>query len=615
MRLVLGVFIFALTMGSQDLIAKEKYHKEKKVSAVACKVEKEAPVKKSRVKKYKAEKTEKVKSVNNKKPVAKKKQAVKAPEKKVKKSNLSKIFVKNKKESKAKTEKIRAEKAKKTQLMQAERSARKAKWREDREKREREADYQRRLRQQRLVENQNKSMKARTADMKKWKTMRVVGIDQDYADGMYADLYKRPAWPFHMLWADNTNLLQVKAGFEHATNWFDSTGSSKDLTAGEFGEQDFTFRDILLALDLNKREVGGDIVLDVVDDVLPWKQLNDYLYSKKLIFFGSENKLSLDINYGRYIKGRDVFVGIEVPVAYKQTRLKFDTDVVPGNGKNADYVEDIYLRTLQRELFDYVLRAKNLYYHEKMSTIGIGDISTLINFNVRTKFVEKLKWGGKIVWPTAKDKDAKKLFAPEIGNGFTQFKLFSSVMFNKQSKYFNPHMFTEFTYSWQGHKDKRVPKVINTDNAVADAVVGADVMALGDRVKYPDQVIAFSEPDSRITAFADNVKSVKIRPGMEFNVRLGNIWEKLIFRRAFMDVYYDFKAKLKDDVLNSGLSETEWQIHRIEENTMMLQHKAGFNFNYQFDIHSRLNLGAEYIFAGINTPDTFNATLGLDVEF
>lgn len=607
-RVVLGTFIFALAFGLQNLIAKEKYQKNKNIITAACKVKINAHSKKSRIRRDKIIKQKQIPQkdhIDHDKIIKRKSSRSKKSrinhDKKKKKSVWSKFFIGNKKDPKIQTKKRRAKKAK---------------WREEINKHKHEADYQKKLKQQSLVENQNKYIKDRQRNMGKWRIMRAVSIEQDYEDGRYADLYKRPAWPFYMLWADNRNLLQVKSKFEHATNWFDSSGSTKDLTAREFGEQDFYWRDILLALDLNKRTVGNSTVLGAVSELnYPWKHLKDYLYNKKLIFFGSENKLNLDINYGRYIKDKDVFIGIEIPFAYKKTRLKFDTDVAPCNGVNDAKVNDVYVRTYQQEIFDYVLRAKNLYYYPKMSTIGIGDISTLINFNVRTKFVEKLEWGSKIVWPTSKDRDTKKLFAPEIGYGFTQFKVFSSVMFNKQNKYFNPHMFAEFAYSWQGHKNKRVPKIINTNSAIAGDLVGADVMALGNLVTYAGPLIAFSEPDTRVVAFADNVKSVKIRPGMEFNVRFGNIFEKIIFRRAFLDIYYDFKAKLKDVVLNSGIIEAEWQIRRIEENTMGIQHKAGFNFNYQFDIHSRLNFGAEYIFAGLNVSDTFNAILGLDVEF
>lgn len=674
-KLVLSLFIFSLALGSQDLFAKKKTHKNKKEEIVAlAKIEEIKPEKKSRLKKHKDHKKNKSvvktsKKDKSKKETSKKIKKVKSPkikkEKQIKPKKVKKIkTIKNdgipkhkkkkveskpvksqvsvKEEPKKKTrvkdkksafskffggskdskEKIKQHAAKTEQQHQAnriDRMARRASWRAEQKERDREADYQRQLRKEKLIAEKDMRTKLRSKSLMQWKAMRLADLSQDYADGQYADLYKRPAWPFYMLFADEKNLLQINTSFEHATNWFNSVGSTQDLSAGTFGEQDFYWRDILLALDLNKRTVGANTVLTAVDTNYPWEHLaggdgdDSALYNKKLIFFGSENKLSLDINYGRYIKDKDVFIGIEVPVAYKQTRLKFDTDVIPCNGENADTIDNIYLRTFQRELFDYVLRAKNLYYHEKTSTIGLGDISTLINFNVNTKYVEKLKWGGKIVWPTAKDADTKKLFAPELGKGFTQFKVFSSVMFNKQSKYFNPHMFMELTYVWEGHKNKRVPKVVTFDGVNPNPNTLEGVVALGDRVQY--NAIAFSEPDSKIVAFADNVKSVKIRPGAEFNFRLGNIWEKLICRRAFLDVYYDFRGKIKDKILNSGLSESEWQVSRLEENTMQIEHKAGFDFSYQYDIHSRLNLGAQYTFAGINVPDTFKADLGIEVEF
>ncbi|MBD3273631.1 hypothetical protein GF385_04765 [Candidatus Dependentiae bacterium] len=602
-KLVLSIFIFTLAFGAKFSYAKVKHHGDKKEKIESCKFEKKdstAPSKKSRL--YKYEKSGKDQTSK-------------------KKSWFSNVFGSKRKMSKEGEKNKKANKLKNYRIKKAERKARKAQWREERELREKEADRRRAMREERLAEEKRMQKIARKKAMKQWKAIHMADLEQDYADGQYADLYKRPAWPFHMLYADNTNLMEVSAGFEHETNFFTSDGSTLDLSASVFGEKEFTFRDILLALDLNKRIVGATSVLDEVDNNYPWEHLaaeapgggHSGLYNKKLIFFSEQNQYDFHFNYGRYIKDKDVFIGFEVPVVYKNRRLKFDTDVVPCNGVNEATVDDVYLRTFQRELFEYILAAKDMTYREKVSTIGLGDFATFINFKVNTKFVEVFKWGAKIVWPTAKDPSTTKLWDPEVGKGFTQFKVFGSVMFNKQSSYFNPHMFAQVTYLWAGHKNKRVPKVITYDGGSNGDVVGTATMALGDRVEYND--IAFTEPDTRIVAFSDNVKSVKIRPGAEFNVRIGNIWEKLILRRAFLDVYYDFRAKLKDRVLNSGLNEFVWQVHRLEENTMQLEHKAGIDFSYQYDIHSRLNVGAEYTFAGINVPDTFRANIGLIVEF
>ncbi len=652
-KLVLSIFILALTCGTQSTFAKMKFSKRSERSSYPsyenqikeyirrsnCAEKKRAKTnnKKCKRSENKAEKSvrisKKIKKQNlNKNKCKKSENKIKKPieickednkvgcdeknikhkiKEKDKKSWWSGIFSWKRKSSKkdnrlSKEEKLiaRREKRDKKKLIRSE-------LRNDKERREREADFHRKLRREKLDAEKDMHSKVRSEEMEKWKKIRLIEIKRDYRDGLYADLYKRPAWPFNMLFADNKNLMQIVAGFEHATNFYDSKGSSHDLSASVFGEKEFYFRDILLALELNKRTVGGVPVLTHVDGHYPWKHLEDYLFDKKLIFFSEENKLDLNFNYGRYIKDRDIFIGFELPVAYKQRRLKFDSDVKPGHDPALINGLDIYLRTFLREDFEYLLDPKNLIYQPKSSVIGIGDFAAFINFNIQTKYLEMFKLGGKIVWPTAKEADTHKLWPVELGIGATQFKIFSSVMFNKQNTNFNPHMFLEATYVWVGHKNKRVPRVITFDGN-SNQPVGSDVMAHGDRVLYNN--IAFKEPDTKIVEFADNVKSVKIRQGAQFNFRLGNIWEKLIARRGFLDVYYDFRAKIKDRVLNSGLDST-WLIHRLEENTMQLEHKVGFDFSYQYDIHSRLNFGAEYIFAGINVPDTFRASFGMFVEF
>ncbi|MBU4387610.1 hypothetical protein KJ644_04010 [Candidatus Dependentiae bacterium] len=493
------------------------------------------------------------------------------------------------------------------------RASKRALWRQDRIRREKEADLQRKLRKDKDIAKKNMQVVARQKAMKKWKIINKNEVASDYVDGRYADLFVRPNWPFYMLYSENTNLLNIDSEYNYATNCYNSKGSTQDLSALAFGEQSFTFSDILLALKLRKRFVGANNVLTSVSDaVYPWKDLVTNLYDKKLIFHAESNEFKVNFNYSRYIAQKDILIGIQIPVGYKARKLKFDSDITTQSSAN---ITDAYTRTFLHEDFDYILKAKGINYSEKNSITGIGDISAFINFNLHPKAVEKFNFGARIIFPTSKDPSVNKLMAPELGVGFTQISLFGATLFNKQKQWFNPHAFIQATYLLAGHKDKRVPKVITYDGASpADGtVVGASTMAHGDRVKY--HAIAFSEPDVAIPAFADNVKTIKIRPGAKFDLRIGNVFEKFLSRRGFLDLFYDFSAKLKDDILNTGLDEDEWQTYRLNENTMKLEHTLGLNFEYQFDIHSRLNLGCKYVFAGINAPQIFNANLGFNVEF
>lgn len=504
--------------------------------------------------------------------------------------------------------------AKRNAKLRAKKNARISKrdaWIKKQNRMQREAAKKNQIRKEKLIQKKQIAFNIRSEGMKKWKAIRVTDIQNSHQNGKFADLYKKPAWPNYMLYAERDNMVHATAQFDSSTNWFNSKGNSQDLSAGTFGEQDFYFRDILLALDLNKRTVGGNPILDANNINYPWFNLEDNYYNKKMIFHAQQNQFGVNLDYGRYVKNKDIFIGFEMPIAYKSRILKFDSDVLTLNDNAA---QDVYLRTFMKEVFEYMLRPKGLTYREKVSIVGIGDISTFINFNVQTKYLEQFKWGAKVIWPVAKEADTSKLIAPELGTGFTQLKLFTALMFNKQTDYFNPHMFIEGTYFFPGHRNKRVPKVITYDgNAPQGTAVGSDTMALGDQVDYTD--IAFSEPDTKIVAFADHVKNVKIRPGAQFKFRFGNIIEKMIFRRGFLDIYYDFRIKGGDNIVNTYIDPKVWQLDRLKENTFEIEHKLGADFSYQFDIHTRLSMGANYTFAGLNVADKFSANCGISAEF
>lgn len=532
---------------------------------------------------------------------------------KIKKENkkqggfFSKYF--NKSEKPESRKERAAKKAAKLKAEKDARMARRDQWRKEQNKIRREIAYKNQMRKEKLIQEKQMASKARKKAMKKWRAIRLADIQNDYQDGKFADLYKKPAWPKHMLFAERDNMIHATAQYDYATNWFNSQGSTQDLSAEIFGEQSFTFSDIFLALELVKRQVGGSSVLEDSSGLGSYfTDVPDGLYDKTLVFHGEMEKIGSSIVYSRYVKDKDVLIGLDIPFGYKSHKLK--VGIIPDMSEQGDFInqQDIVVGGL-----NWLLKAKGLIYLPKSSITGIGDISTFINFNIRTKYLEQFKWGVKVFWPTAKGADSAKLWAPKLGEGFSQIKLFTALMFNKQSYYFNPHMFVQGTYFVSGHKNKRVPKIITYDGSTDGTTVGADTMAYGDLVKY--EAIPFSEPDSKIVVFADNVKNVKIRPGAQVEFRVGNIVEKVISRRGFVDLYYDFRAKWEDDVINTGLDASTWQTDRLAENTTQIEHKLGADFSYQFDIHTSLNLGAKYTFAGINVADTFSANCGVSVEF
>lgn len=596
---------------------KDKKTKKNKEDKTAKKIAKEQKKKEKAEKKRleqerkKSEKEQKAEDKKHKKVLDKQHKEMKKQQvaEKKKQSWWDKLFKKEQK-SKARQAKLqlRAEDKERVKFAMAEKKEERY-W--TRLEQKEEADARRRLRKERLEVSKKYEQEKRNRLVANWKGIRRSEVQQDYNDGMYEDLYKKPAWPFEMLFAEHKDLFQVKTWGNYATSAYAANGSSHDLSKLAFGEKDLYFQDLLLALRLEKKGILDNY--SILNNA-PWDSITGLYYDKKLLFYGESREYGVSLDFARYIKSDNIMIGLQVPFAYKSHRLKFDTDLVPFDRyiPFAEPVIDSY-RTQQEEILNWVLAPKGLSYLPKSSITGLGDISTFISFQAHTKYLERWIMGVNVLWPTAKDADTSKLWAPQLGNGFTKVSFYNSVMFNKQSWYFNPHMFIKGTYQVTGHKDRRVPEVI-THNGKGSSVVGDDVMAHGGYVEYVEGK-AFTELDCEIPVFADNVRSVKVRPGPEVELRLGNMIEKFIFRRSFLDVYYNFRAKWKDHISYDNLSVCCWDVMKLKENTHQLEHKIGLDFAYQFDIHSRLQFGFNWVFAGINVPENIQGTLAVNVEF
>jgi hypothetical protein len=341
----------------------------------------------------------------------------------------------------------------------------------------------------------------------------------------------------------------------------------------------------------------------------------DSLIDNKLVFHAKTCGYGASVDFARYLKGKDFLCGFQVPFGYKAHRLKLSSDInFIANISQAAQEQLIYASSRLSEILNYALVAKNLWYHPKTSITGIGDITTFLSLQINTKYVERLLVGLKALWPTSKDPDTRKLWAPSLGKGFTTLSWYGSVLFHQQRSYLNPHMMMEISYSWPAHKKRRVPKKIVNTNTDSQSLSDTD-FARGNLIQLPSSNRkTFSEWDTYIPGFADNVRSVKITPGAEVYVRLGNIFEKVIFRESFLDVFYDFRAKFKDRI-GSGLARDVWNPDILNINSHEIEHRICADFTYQFDGKTRLQTGFKYAFDGVNVPEAFECNIDVNIEF
>ena len=501
----------------------------------------------------------------------------------------------------------------------------------------------------------------------KWKHDQPARCQAECQSGMYADVYKSPAWPTSALfWEGAKDLFNVTFNYQYATDCYDSnrSGSKSDITRLEFGENPITVQDILLA---SKLVAAGKVVQN--DPIAPVPVLPltiapsdvylKYLANEVIRFNGRAEQYGLSFDLGRYIIHKDVAIGIEIPVLYKRHRLKMsselsDAAIEPGgNINNGAFglaslnvptaplsavrvnapTPNAFLRRYGADPVRFVqdaLKAKGI--HELGgSTTGLGDVAFFVNTQINSSWFEKAVLGFRAQFPTGKKASQNKLWAPSLGNGgFTEFTPFGAILLC-YNQYVNPHILTQVTYSFPAHVDRRVPRKVEqaqvavTDVNAANKALAAHVVAFGDRVNLvnnqtdsrlttPGQTArSFSEFDSTVRGFGDTISTIKARKGAEFKFRIGNMFEHIFSCRGFFDVFYDFRAKQKDHVSESNDDARNANI--FEERTNQLEHRIGCDYSYQFDLYARVRLGVRYTFAGRNVPKAFDAVGSFNYAF
>jgi len=475
--------------------------------------------------------------------------------------------------------------------------------------------------------------KHRKTLMERWKGVHAQEVKEDWQAGRYADLYKSPAWPIHATRVPKKHMLNVGFSFDCASDAYSSTGMNHDITKLAFGEDDVYVKDLLLVSKLLAAGTGG---LDT-PTTEAYLKAEDGLANKKVVFLGETKSYGVNFDLTRYIWRHNIAVGIHMPIVYKENKLKafvgdlsyVDVFDIGGGGNKYPLV---YGADSERFLKD-VFKAKGMSELGGSST-GLGDIEFFAHVNFKSPRFDNMIAGMRFIVPTAQEASTGKVWAPELGNGGSFDGSFFAGVTMYKNWYVNPHVFVEVGGSLPNTVDRRVPKKIGKtftggvdgttfsgNKKLSEFLAGTeDKIAFSDRVIIPEA--SSSDPGKTLTLdmfdttfknLADNTASFKINKGPQLLLRVGNMFERFIFRRAFLDIYWQWRMKWEDEV--SGLPRDVWNIDIYEKNTEVVEHKVGLQWSYQFDEATRLKAGAEYVFAGRNTPKMFSLNVMLNHSF
>ncbi len=471
--------------------------------------------------------------------------------------------------------------------------------------------------------------------MRKWKSYRKKEVAKGYVNGEYADLFKLPYWPVEALFIDNNTVVRVNTNFLYQTSSYNSSGSKTDLSKFIFGEEDIKLTDILVAYRFLKKEILENRNYDGIEGQL-WIISNNMLNADnlKIPFMAESYQYVGSIDFGRNLFDNTMQIGVHVPFGYCRHNLKFPvleefkkyslTSLTP----RINYPDTLTVEANHYyiDMIKQILIAKGINYNERTSVTGVGDIAVFANFDVNSRYWDKANVGLRFTFPTSKEPDPNKLWAPQLGLEYTRVGAHAAFLWGKSS-WVNPHLFAQFNYAMSAHVHRRVPRRITKEAFEYDGIskiyygkafhIETESMLFGDLVEgdnnYSIVKDNLSEWDTLVKGLADRDKIVTLQPGPEFFIRIGNMFEKFLLRRGFLDVYYDFSIKFDDSY--TGLPESDWNLRLLEIDTNRVAHNIGLNYSYQFDRMVRINCGLRYTFAGRNTPQDMECNVNFHVDF
>ncbi len=438
------------------------------------------------------------------------------------------------------------------------------------------------------------------------------------------DIYLLPHWPHYSLFFEDNDLIRVGLGFDTASNAYGGRGPSHDLSKLIFGEQPILVKDILLVSKLAKEgklAVAGGIANHPLS----------ILADQEVIFNADRDQYLASVDYARHFRKGDLTIGFHIPIKMRQQRLKLTNDITSANRTAVQAaasvaIYDFYKKFSNLEEFvTEVLSRKGVALNKKETVLGMSDVVTYASLDIPSNYFDRFVVGASLLLPTARERDTGKLWSSDLGNGgFTELAAFASFLWQR-SRWLNFYFHVKGTYGFAANVLRRVPRVNTYTGGAAPKFNGLDVLAGGipvnSRMLFGEtfNFIAapgdnFTTPDSTVRNFADGTQKVKINPGAECLIRVGNTFDAIFSDKGFVDVYYDLFFKGKDYISRRRVDDV-YQPSILTHNTASVRHTAGLTYAYQFDEQYRTRLGINYAFAGVNTPSALAAEVSLNFEF
>ena len=425
-------------------------------------------------------------------------------------------------------------------------------------------------------------------------------------------IYKVPTWPVQSLFFMKKDALSVWVSGEWANQSYGSSGGTKDVSQLVFREPLIRVKDILLASKL----IDKGLAVPVSAGYEFLRTLKD----QTLSFNASMNKQELAFSYVRHFLRGDISLGLNVPIVREHHKIRLTSELTPQQNEILRSGSSKFFEFYPNGLSDFfekgILAKKGISFNQNDTEVGLGDISAFFNYEVTTRHCERCFFGISALFPTSRQRDVYKLWDPDLGKSHAELSLFGSFLFSKY-RFFNPHVFVQVSFQLPRKVMRRVPWRRRTQDItrLTSSRYGEDFTPYGDSIKrIGSSFPTFSETDVDVRRFSDTASKIKLRPGGEIFLRIGNMLTRMFTERMFLDIFYDVRMRGRD---YTGYRHED-EIYRpsvITDNTFQTAHRLGLNFSYQFDDAWRWHVGGLYSFAGRNILKTYEINSVLTWEF
>jgi hypothetical protein len=453
-------------------------------------------------------------------------------------------------------------------------------------------------------------------------------------------IYLLPHWPYYTQFFQDNDLVQLSFTFDTASHAYSGHGGSEQLSQLIFGEPAIHIQNILLASALTH---DGKLMAQAPLNSVSLTEANHYLSilaDQNVDLHASLDEYTFAVDYDRHFG--DFTVGFHIPLKMRHQRLKLTNDISPNNYKKLKYVESGYnaegtaiipglAQATQfhfyeqfdglASFFTEILSRKGIAFNQKQTTAGLSDVVAYATFDFRTRPIDRIVTGLSLLMPTASGRDVGKLWNDDLGNGgFVELAAFGSLAW-LCNRWFNPAIHLKGSYGFSGNVNRRV-SMRNTYDGESlfngSVVIGPNqpahgLIIFGETLNFIEQV-PFDHIDASARCFSDHAVKVKIQPGPELFLRIGNTFDAVFTNKGFFDIFYDLHAKGKDYILRHT-SDDLYQPALLGHNTALVSHTIGATYAYQFDAQFRMRVGLDYVFAGRNAPKTFEVMASLNAEF